>query len=254
MTCEEFGQRADRHIAGDVVGAVDDDVAMLAHAVTCSRCGSLLRSVRALRAPTAMPSLPAGDGGRRATRRLRDQLARTGRPSVRFGSVETPIGRLFVGASERGIYDVTFDARDEGRYIARLARRACDVTADRHAVAAALEELSAYFAGELMRFTVPVDLSGVTDFTARVLRATRRIPFGRIRSYGEIAHRIGSPRASRAVGGALGRNPVPILIPCHRVIAGGGGIGGYTGGLPTKRALLRIEGHAVSATVVRKTP
>lgn len=193
------------------------------------------------------------DASRRASRRLRDQLARTGRPSVRFGSVETPIGYLFVGASERGICDVTFDAPDEIRYIERMAQRACNVIADRQAVAPALEELMAYFAGELTRFTVSVDLRGVTDFTARVLQATGLIPFGRIQSYGEVAHRIGSPRASRAVGGALGRNPVPILIPCHRVTAAGGGIGGFTGGLQTKRALLRIEGHAVSETAIRET-
>lgn len=190
------------------------------------------------------------EANRRTSQRLHDRLARTSRPSVRFGSVETPIGCLFVGASERGICDVTFDAPDEIRYIERMAKHASDVIADQQVVAAALEELVAYFAGELTRFTVSVDLSSVTDFTARVLRATGRIPFGRIQSYGEVAHRIGSPGASRAVGVALGRNPVPILVPCHRVTAASGGIGGFTGGLKIKRALLRVEGHSVGATAV----
>ena len=122
-----------------------------------------------------------------------------------------------------------------------------EVLRDRDVVELAMTELEAYFQGRLSTFTVPVDLRGVTDFTRRVLRATRRIPFGTLLSYGDVASRIGSPRASRAVGGALGRNPVPIIVPCHRVIAQGGKLGGFTGGLETKRALLQIEGHTPGA-------
>ena len=171
-----------------------------------------------------------------------------------IGSLETPIGRLFVSASNRGICEVAFNVIDEVQHLSRLDVQACASAPSCRVVATALEQLRMYFAGELTKFSIPVDLAGVTEFTARVLRTTRQIPFGVVLSYGEIANRIGSPHASRAVGGALGRNPVPILIPCHRVIGSYGGLGGFTGGLPTKRALLRREGHAVSATSVRVRP
>lgn len=103
-------------------------------------------------------------------------------------------------------------------------------------------ELEAYFAGELRQFSVPVDLSGVSDFTRRVLEATATIPYGETVSYGEIARMIGMPGATQAVGNALGANPVPIVIPCHRVIRSDGSMGWFTGGPEIKRALLRLEG------------
>ena len=165
---------------------------------------------------------------------------------VKYDSVRAPIGVVFVAMSDRGVCDVTFGKTSEAAYRRHLLRRASEVERDHAAVAPALEELDAYFTGRRRRgFSVPVDVRDVSDFTARVLRETRRIPFGELRSYGEIARRIGSPLASRAIGGALGRNPVPVIVPCHRVIARGGRLGGFTGGLTTKRALLRIEGHPV---------
>ena len=164
---------------------------------------------------------------------------------VGFDSLTTPIGRVFVAVSDRGVCDVTLGGEREDRYRRHLAARAMVARRDREAVEPALSELEEYFAGTRTRFTVPVDLRAVTPFTARVLRTTTRISFGRVRSYGEIARRIDAPGASRAVGGALGRNPVPIIVPCHRVVAHDGGLGGFTGGLAVKRALLRLEGHAI---------
>jgi methylated-DNA-[protein]-cysteine S-methyltransferase len=111
-----------------------------------------------------------------------------------------------------------------------------------------VSQLRAYFAGRRRRFDVPVDLSHVTPFVRRVLTATMQVPAGNLVSYGDIARRIGQPRASRAVGQALGRNPIPIVIPCHRVIASGGRIGGYTGGLTVKRRLMRLEGVLAEAS------
>jgi methylated-DNA-[protein]-cysteine S-methyltransferase len=99
-----------------------------------------------------------------------------------------------------------------------------------------------YWRGPRRRFDLPIDLGGVSPFQRRVLRAARRIPAGRVLSYGDLARRIGQPRACRAVGQALGRNPVPIVIPCHRVVAGAGRLGGYVGGVARKRKLLAIEG------------
>jgi O-6-methylguanine DNA methyltransferase len=104
-------------------------------------------------------------------------------------------------------------------------------------------QLERYFTGRGKSFRLPVDFCLVaTPFQRRVLEATARIPFGGVTSYSEIARLIGQPEARRAVGGALGRNPVAIVIPCHRVIAADGTIGGYTGGVDIKRKLMRIEG------------
>jgi len=110
-----------------------------------------------------------------------------------------------------------------------------------------VHQLRAYFAGERRTFDVRVDLSRLTPFHQRVLLAAASVPAGQVVSYGEIARRIGQPRGSRAVGQALGRNPIPIVIPCHRVVASGGKLGGYTGGLAIKKKLLRIEGAVAAA-------
>ena len=167
------------------------------------------------------------------------------RPFVRFGSLKTPIGPIFVAISKSGLFDVAFGITDQVRYVARLGARVTRATPDRRAVSGALDQLDNYFSGNLTRFSIPVDLRVSTDFTYRVLLAASQIPFGQTISYGEIARLVGSPGASRAVGGALGRNPLPIVIPCHRVIATDGSIGGFTGGLAIKKALLRLEGYQV---------
>jgi methylated-DNA-[protein]-cysteine S-methyltransferase len=104
------------------------------------------------------------------------------------------------------------------------------------------DQLAAYFAGTLREFTVPVDLAAASDFTRRVLEATARIPYGATRTYGDIAAAIGMPGATQAVGNALGANPVPIVVPCHRVVRADGSMGWFTGGAHIKRALLDLEG------------
>jgi methylated-DNA-[protein]-cysteine S-methyltransferase len=103
-------------------------------------------------------------------------------------------------------------------------------------------ELDEYFDGHRTAFDLDVDWSPMADFQRSVLTATAAIPFGGHASYGQVAESAGNPRASRAAGTALGRNPIPIVIPCHRVWAAGGKLGGYTGGLERKRALLELEG------------
>jgi len=106
------------------------------------------------------------------------------------------------------------------------------------------DQVLAYLDGERLAFTIPLDLSALTNFQRQVLLATLEIPRGQIATYGEIARRIGNPKSVRAVGQALGRNPLPIVIPCHRVIASNGSLGGYSGGggLETKAKLLQLEG------------
>ena len=175
--------------------------------------------------------------------RLRARFAEAGHPAVRFSSVETPIGAVFIGLSNTGVCDVAFGQTSEDAYRQRLLERTPEVWRDEVALAEITRELTAYFAGRLEVFSVPVDLRGATRFTVRVLTETRKVQFGHVTSYGELATRLGVPGGSRAVGGALGRNPVPIIIPCHRVLAQGGRLGGFTGGLTIKRALLGLEGH-----------
>jgi methylated-DNA-[protein]-cysteine S-methyltransferase len=109
------------------------------------------------------------------------------------------------------------------------------------------DQLREYFAHQRKDFTLPVDLFGVTPFTRDVLRATIDVPFGEVRTYQGIASAIGRPSASRAVGNALGRNPVPVIVPCHRVIRSDGSMGWYTGGAHLKERLLEIEGVRFAA-------
>jgi O-6-methylguanine DNA methyltransferase len=135
-----------------------------------------------------------------------------------------------------------FDASDRG--ITRLAYgRGRDTAAGRarRHVEQAREELTEYLAGRRTFFTVPVDLGGVAEFQDRVLAEARRIPFGEVESYAALARRIGHPRAARAVGNALGANPVPVLVPCHRVIRGDGTWGHYAFGAALKTRLLALE-------------
>jgi methylated-DNA-[protein]-cysteine S-methyltransferase len=166
---------------------------------------------------------------------------------IHYTSLAAPIGRVLVAVGDAGLVRVRF-RQSEAAFASELERelgvkpvRSAAQTAD------VVSQLRAYFAGRRRRFDVPVDLSHVTPFVRRVLTATMQVPAGDLVSYGDIARRIGQPRASRAVGQALGRNPIPIVIPCHRVIAAGGRIGGYTGGLVVKRRLMRLEGVLAAA-------
>jgi len=165
------------------------------------------------------------------------------RPVVYWDAIATPIGRLLVAVSDAGLVRVGFRHTTAPAFTAQLAEQLdADVVRSPARTAHAVRQLRAYFAGRLRSFELPVDLGGLTTFQRRVLAATAAIPAGRLASYGDIARRIGRPGGSRAVGQALGRNPVPIVIPCHRVVAAGGRIGGYAGGLGIKRTLLRLEG------------
>ena len=168
------------------------------------------------------------------------------RPAIYYCTTRTPIGPLLVAVTETGLVRVSF-RQSEASFVRDLRERfGADVVRSAARTAEVVHQLRAYFAGERKTFDVHVDLSRLTTFHRRVLAAASAVPAGEVISYGEIARRIGRPGGSRAVGQALHRNPVPIVIPCHRVVAAGGKIGGYGGGLAIKRRLLRLEGASAA--------
>jgi len=166
---------------------------------------------------------------------------RPARAVIYYCTMASPIGRLHVAAGEAGVVRIGFGG-SEASFVGGLGRLGVDLVRSAAKTADVVHQLRTYFAGERRTFDVRVDLSHVTPFQRRVLMAAAGVPAGKVVSYGEIARRIGQPRGSRAVGQALGSNPIPIVIPCHRIIAAGGKIGGYGGGLARKRKLLRLEG------------
>ncbi|WP_037906005.1 methylated-DNA--[protein]-cysteine S-methyltransferase [Actinacidiphila yeochonensis] len=159
---------------------------------------------------------------------------------------ETPIGPLFAAHSEAGLVHVAFHTGPERapRTAASVARRlGCEAVEAPEALAAVALQLGEYFAGERLRFDLPLDWSLTTGFNRRVLRELYAgVPYGSVVGYQDLADRVGEPGAARAVGVAMGANPLPVVVPCHRVVESGGGIGGFGGGLETKRTLLALEG------------
>ncbi|MGX1973899.1 methylated-DNA--[protein]-cysteine S-methyltransferase [Streptomyces kronopolitis] len=163
-----------------------------------------------------------------------------------WARLETPIGPLLLAATRTGLVQVVFhaDARTARRALTRLEQLfgGPPLTGIPH-LATAVSELSAYFDGRLRTFTVPLDWSLSSGFSARVLRILAcDVPYGAVVGYQDLADRAGEPGAARAVGAAMGSNPLPVVVPCHRVVASDGGIGGFGGGLETKRLLLALEG------------
>lgn len=178
---------------------------------------------------------------------LRSTLARraadAGLLDVAYGTYESPLGDLTVMVTPRGLVRLSYPGEgidDQLQEIAeRVSPRILEAPEQTDEVR---RQLDAYFAGRRRAFDVPIDWRLVRGFAGDVLRATARIPFGGVSSYREVAAAAGSPNAYRAAGNALGSNPVPIVVPCHRVLHAGGGLGGYTGGLERKRYLLQLEG------------
>jgi len=159
----------------------------------------------------------------------------------------SPLGPLRLAASAEGVSLLAWNRMEPTQWLLRLARAYpnTEIRRDQGFLIEATTQLREYFAGGRREFDVPVDLSACSAFGRGVLTEIRRIPFGEVASYGEVARRVGRPGAARAVGGALGRNPVPILVPCHRVVGSGRSLGGFTGGLARKRRLLRLEGRVL---------
>jgi len=167
--------------------------------------------------------------------------ARDGLLDVRYAVIDAPLGPLVVAATDAGVVRVSFDSPEVAAE--ELARR----VSPRVMAAPALlddvrRELDAYFAGRRTTFDIPLDWRLVTGpFARRVLTRTAAIPYGTTSTYAAVARDAGNPQASRATGNALGANPICVIVPCHRVLRSGGGLGGYAGGVPAKRMLLDLE-------------
>lgn len=177
-------------------------------------------------------------------RKVVARAAEEGLVDVAFATLDTPLGTALAAATPRGLVRVALPSERLDSVVAELAREVSPrVVEYRARLDEALRELDEYFAGRRDRFDLDLDWRlSHPGFYRRVLRATARVPFGKTTTYSEVAARAGSPRAHRAAGTALGSNPIPIVVPCHRVVRTGGDIGNYGGGPEMKRFLLELEG------------
>lgn len=174
--------------------------------------------------------------------RLMDAVSREGLVDIAYAKVDSPLGEWLLAATPKGLLRVAFhdtfeDVLDE--LALRVSPRIVEAPAKLDDLRREFDE---YFEGKRRDFDVPLDWSLVKGFNLKVLRATAKIPYGGVSTYSDMARKAGSPRAARAAGNALHNNPMPLVVPCHRVLYRDGGLGGYGGGLPMKEFLLKLEG------------
>ena len=177
--------------------------------------------------------------------KLATRAAEEGLLDVAYATVDTPVGQVVVADTMRGLVRVALPGERLDNVLDQLVEDISPrVIAYPRRLDEARRELEEYFEGKRQRFELALDWRLSTGFYRRVLRATAKVPFGEVITYAEAAERAGSPRAFRAAGSALGSNPIPIVVPCHRVVRAGGDIGNYGGGPELKRFLLELE-HAI---------
>jgi methylated-DNA-[protein]-cysteine S-methyltransferase len=177
-------------------------------------------------------------------RRFREAAVRASLLDAAYDVVDSPVGRLLVATTDRGVLRISFSERfepdetleDIARAVGPRVLRAASGVDEVH------RELDEYFAGRRRAFDLPLDLRGQPSFTVAVLHELAEVPYGSTATYGELAARTGRPGAARAVGMVMNRNPIPIVLPCHRIVGASGKLVGYAGGLETKEHLLRLEG------------
>lgn len=175
--------------------------------------------------------------------KVKSRAAGEGLLDVAYTSTDSPFGPLLLASTKRGLIRVGLPNQDPDQLLAELAERVSPRVLEAPAeLDEARRELDLYFAGKLDHFDLPLDWRLSSGFRQRVLRAIDRIPYGQTRSYTEMARKAGNERAVRAAGTACGSNPIPLVVPCHRVLRTSGALGGYGGGLPMKQALLELEG------------
>ena len=169
--------------------------------------------------------------------RFRESALREGLIDVRYDLVDSPVGELFVAATERGLARISYfpDGMED------TVARTFGVRVLRSPLDDVRRELDEYFAGKRRVFDLPLDLR-VAPFPADVLAQLARVPYGQTETYGALAAKAGRPKAARAVGTVMNRNPIPIVLPCHRIVGANGSLTGYAGGLDVKLQLLKLEG------------
>jgi methylated-DNA-[protein]-cysteine S-methyltransferase len=238
-SCQEFRNGIERHHTRKNrkgTGAQD-------HLATCALCfswwqtrfGTLLDEAIAVQQGQPVTALAA---------QIKSLLLQEQEMFVYYAALPSPLGEILLACRQQQLCGVAISRPDRQLFEGELEERfQVPALFDEGRLKEALQELQEYFSGQRRSFGLPVDISWMTPFQRDVLQCTAEIPAGEVRTYGEVAKAIGSAGASRAVGNALGRNPVPIVIPCHRVLAAHGRIGGYSGGGPEiKRRLLHLEG------------
>ena len=192
----------------------------------------------------AVGDLPATGPSAEALEGLAARADKEGLLDVAYAQVESPLGPLTVAVTPQGLVRLAYPDRPLDDVLSDLAQ---DVSPRLLEAPARLDpvrrELEEYFAGRRQTFQTPIDWALTRGFFRKVLEATARIGYGQVRTYAEVADGAGSPKAVRATGNGLGSNPIPVVVPCHRVLRTGGGLGGYTGGLERKEFLLALEGH-----------
>lgn len=241
LSCDEVVQQLPLLVIGDLTADEEHDLDV--HALDCAECAVEIAESRRLAA--LLDELPAVDDLDEriamALPALRQRISAALPRHAGYDRIDSPIGPLFLVVSAQGLCAVRFNDTEGG--VSEWAEQSDLILShDSDEVRPYAQQLHEYFDRERTTFDFPIDLSTASPFVQRVLRATAKVPFGRLASYKTIARDIGDPKATRAVGNALGHNPVPIVIPCHRVIRSDGSLGGYTGGTKIKRKLLSLEG------------
>jgi methylated-DNA-[protein]-cysteine S-methyltransferase len=194
---------------------------------------------------------PTGGDLNRAVQGLIARAERDGLIDVAYATVDSPFGELLVARTDRGVVRLKLPGGRDGKISVDDTLEALATQVSPRVLEAPRRldeerrELEEYFEGKRQRFDVPVDWALTSPgFRSKALHAVARIPYGKVKTYAEIAKQAGNARAFRAAGTACGRNPIPLIVPCHRVVQSGGGIGNYGGGPEMKQALLELEGAA----------
>jgi methylated-DNA-[protein]-cysteine S-methyltransferase len=188
------------------------------------------------------PAIDETDDATEVNRAFLERATAEGLVDVAYAVADTPIGPLFVAVTERGLVRISF-GRDDDEVLHELAARLSPrVLAAPGRTDDVRRQLDEYFAGRREEFDLQLDRSLSHGFRRKVLEELSHVGYGHVTSYRALAEQAGNPKASRAVGTAMATNPIPIVVPCHRVLRTGGGLGGYGGGLDTKRWLLQLEG------------
>jgi methylated-DNA-[protein]-cysteine S-methyltransferase len=174
---------------------------------------------------------------------VRAAADRDGLIDVAVGAVDSPVGELFVAVTPKGLACVGFDDQDRAALADRFAEGLSPrVVTSARATDEVRRQLDEYFGGARRRFDVGIDHRLMSPFVRKVMAETSKVPYGEVSTYGAVAKGIHQPDAARAVGAALGQNPIPIVLPCHRIVGASGNLTGYAGGLHRKEFLLRLEG------------